>query len=79
MAFLKHKNCGQDVSIAVLNHDVAYYVYCDTCRDLVEFGELDLPVNENQIRLQVDRSRIRPTFNDDGEQRMTGETVSGDA
>lgn len=37
---LRHKNCGSRLTLAVLEGDVAIYVWCDTCHDLVEFGEL---------------------------------------
>lgn len=57
--FLKHTRCGREVSIAVLNDDVALYVYCEHCRDLVEDGELDPKVDETQVCLRVDRWRVR--------------------
>jgi hypothetical protein len=37
---LTHKRCGKIVGIAVLLHDEAIYVYCPTCHDIVESGEL---------------------------------------
>ncbi len=37
---LAHKNCGGLVEIAQLRDDVALYVWCPTCRDIVEAGEL---------------------------------------
>ncbi len=37
---LAHKNCGGDVEITQLQDDVALYVWCPTCCDLVEAGEL---------------------------------------
>lgn len=67
--YLKHVRCGNPVSIAVLDHDVAYYVYCEHCRDLVEEGELHPPVDEARVRVRVDRERVRPV-----EGALTGET-----
>lgn len=49
---IRHKDCGQPVSVALLNDDMAIYVFCDTCNDIVEAGEL--LINEdrmNHIRL----------------------------
>lgn len=68
---LKHVRCGMPVSIAVLKGDVAYYVWCETCRDLVEEGELFPPLNETAVRLHVDRERVRPVF---GDETPTAET-----
>jgi hypothetical protein len=74
--FLKHTKCGSEVSIAVLNQDVALYVYCEHCHDLVEDGELDPKVDETRVRISVDRERVRPLIQDDGEHR-TGDTIPG--
>lgn len=49
---IKHKNCGHEVTIAVQVDDVAIYVYCDYCGDIVEDGELLVgPLPLNEIRL----------------------------
>ncbi len=58
---LRHAVCGHEVSIAVLRHDVAIYVWCEHCQDIVEEGDL-LPVDadETRVRLCVDKERIRP-------------------
>jgi hypothetical protein len=74
--FLKHTLCGREVSIAVLNDDVALYVYCEHCHDLIEDGELDPKINETLVRLRVDRARVRPTWRDEG-RHTSGETVPG--
>jgi len=37
----RHKTCGTVLETAVLNGDVAIYVWCPRCRDLVEHGEID--------------------------------------
>jgi len=57
--------CGWPLSIAVLNHDVAIYVYCEHCGDLVEEGEISPPIDETAVRLHVDQNRVRPYLEDD--------------
>jgi hypothetical protein len=57
---LRHKPCGGLLSVAVLNDDVAIYVYCETCRDLVEDGEIVPPIDEAAVRLHIDQDRVRP-------------------
>jgi hypothetical protein len=62
--YLRHKNCGRELSIAVLQHDAAIYVYCEHCHDLVEDGEIDPPIDEDKVRLRVDEARVRPMLTD---------------
>ena len=58
---LRHSRCGAEVQIAVLRHDVAIYVWCETCHDIVEEGELlPLGASESKVRLRVDAERVRP-------------------
>ena len=57
--FLRHKPCGGPLSVAVLRDDVAIYVYCEHCCDLVEDGDIDPPVDETAVRLRVDEERVR--------------------
>ncbi len=59
---LKHKPCGNPVSVAVLNNDVAIYLYCEHCHDLVEDGELDPPVDETKVKIRIDEERVRPFY-----------------
>jgi hypothetical protein len=56
---LRHKNCGEPVGIAVLNHDVAIYVFCDACNDLVEYGELEGVTDINAEKFYIAQGRIR--------------------
>jgi len=40
MNYLKHSICGSLLTIACLVDDVAMYVYCNHCNDIVEDGEI---------------------------------------
>lgn len=40
---LSHATCGYAVTIAVRQDDVAIYVWCPVCNDIVETGELFIP------------------------------------
>lgn len=71
VAPLTHVRCGKPVSIAALRGDVALYVWCETCCDLVEEGELFPAMDETAVRLQVDRERVRPVH---GHEAPTVET-----
>ena len=62
--YLRHRLCGRELSIAVLQHDAALYVYCDHCRDIVEDGEIDPPIDEDKVRLRIDEERVRPMLTD---------------
>jgi hypothetical protein len=47
---LTHTRCKKPVSLAVLLHDVAIYVWCPTCNDIVEAGELEgLPTEDDGV------------------------------
>lgn len=46
--YLTH-TCGTPVETAVLQHDVAIYVWCPSCRDIVEAGELSEQNNGNRL------------------------------
>jgi uncharacterized protein YodC (DUF2158 family) len=62
---LLHARCGSEVTVAELLHDVALYVWCDRCHDIVEAGELsearrpDVPVDCTLLHLQVSHERVR--------------------
>lgn len=48
MNILKHKLCGNELTVGQLVDDVAIYVYCDKCRDIVEGDEI-LGVTEKDL------------------------------
>lgn len=50
---LRHETCGRVVTIAVLNNDVALYVFCEHCNDLVEDGELVPAADVNARRFAI--------------------------
>lgn len=54
-SIVRHKACGEPVTIAVYQHDVAIYVHCNTCDDLVETGELELTLSEQGDGQQADQ------------------------
>lgn len=60
---VKHTKCGQPVTVAVLQHDAAIYVWCNTCNDIVENGELDIPTDVNAAPLCLDIERDRSLIN----------------
>ena len=58
---LTHAKCRGPVTIATLHHDVALYVYCEKCHDIVEDGELML--GEDILTVdQINRGEIRLTL-----------------
>jgi hypothetical protein len=63
--FILHSTCKQPVTIAALDNDVAVYVYCDTCHDIVEENELEYIKNEIYTKLNPHRLEdIRLIFKD---------------
>lgn len=45
-SIVRHKNCGEPVTIFTKPDDVAIYIGCEHCQDLVEVGELELTLSE---------------------------------
>jgi hypothetical protein len=55
---IRHKLCGRPVTVAVLTQDVAIYVFCETCHDLIEAGELDVPNNNDDEGREINSRRF---------------------
>lgn len=45
-SIVRHKTCGEPVTIAVYQHNVAVYIHCNHCNDMVEAGDLELVLSE---------------------------------
>jgi uncharacterized protein YodC (DUF2158 family) len=61
---LLHVACGTEATVAQLSHDVALYVWCERCEDIVEAGALSearrpgVPVDPAGAVLRVSRGRV---------------------
>lgn len=46
--WLRHNKCGEPITLACFEDNVAILVYCDKCRDIVEIGELQINIPSSE-------------------------------